>query len=376
MRIGIDASNIRAGGGLTHLVEILRAVQPEQHGIEAITVWGSQRTIKRLPQQPWLHLVHETLLDGSIFQRIIWQQIRLKRLAKHHDVLFVPGGTYTGGFRPFVTMSQNLLPFELEERRRYGPSWTRVRLILLERSQTATFRRAARVIFLTETARQVVRRRTGPLPGRTIIVPYGVSEDFRRTPRKQRAFFEYSWDRPFRWLYVSIINTYKHQWHVAEAIAKLRHEGVPVVLDLIGPAYQPALLRLQKVTQRIDPPGDFIRHLGPVSYSQLANYYHQADAFVFASSCETFGQILLEAMASGLPIACSNRSAMPEILGNAGVYFDPEQPEEIAKALRLLMKDPALRERCALLAYKRAQHYSWERCARETFDFIAQLASV
>ena len=95
---------------------------------------------------------------------------------------------------------------------------------------------------------------------------------------------------------------YKHQWHVAEAVANLRRAGVPVVLeDLLGPAYPAALRRLQKALKRVDPHGDCITYHGPKSYSGLHTWYHQADAFVFASSCENMPNILLEAMAAGLP---------------------------------------------------------------------------
>ena len=76
--------------------------------------------------------------------------------------------------------------------------------------------------------------------------------------------------------------------------------------------------------------------------------------------------ILLEAMAAGLPIASSNRGPMPEILGESGVYFDPEQPEQIAAALEELLRDPSLRAHRAQAAYERAATYSWRRCAGET----------
>ena len=272
-------------------------------------------------------------------------------------------------------MSQNLLPFEHDERRRFGLSWSCVRLILLEWSQTATFRRASGVVFLTETAREVVERRTGYLQGQVAIVPHGVAQRFRREPRTQEPTSTYSLSHPFRWLYVSPIDLYKHQWHVAEAVARVRQEGFPVVIDLVGSVRQSrGLRRLQKVVQRVNPAKDFIRYHGPVPYSRLTNFYHQADGFVFASSCETFGQILLEAMASGLPIACSKRSAMPEILREAGVYFDPESPQSIAEALHCLMVDPDAREQYAWAAYQQAQQYSWSRCATETLSFLAQVA--
>jgi len=374
MRLCIDASNIRAGGGITHLSEMLRAAQPDKYGMREIVVWSGKYTLARLPKRPWLRLLHEPLLDGPLVKRLYWQAVKLSQLAENYDLLFVPGGTYLGTFTPFVAVSQNLFPFEPQERRRFGLSWSRLRLTLLEKLQAVTFQRAAGAIFLTETARQVVEQRIGHLPDKIAIVPHGVSDHFRLEPRVQRPLSVYSLNRPFRWLYVSIVDLYKHQWHVAEAVAKLRLKGIPIALDLVGPSRSRGLRRLRKVMRHIDPAGRYICYHGLVPYSELASFYHQADGFVFASSCENMPNILLEAMAAGLPIACSNRGPMPEILGGAGVYFDPEDPSEIAGALYTLMMAPDKRERYAWAAYEQAQQYSWERCARETLAFLAEVA--
>jgi glycosyltransferase involved in cell wall biosynthesis len=175
-------------------------------------------------------------------------------------------------------------------------------------------------------------------------------------------------------LYVSAVDVYKHQWHTVQSAAKLRQSGLPVELTLVGSAYPPALRRLRRIIEQVDPFGTFINYAGHESYSLLPKRYHQADCFVFASSCENLPNILLEAMAAGLPIACSERGPMPEILGDAGVYFDPESPESISVALRCLIEDLSLRESSAQLAYEKAGFYSWKRCARETFEFLAGTA--
>ena len=112
-----------------------------------------------------------------------------------------------------------------------------------------------------------------------------------------------------------------------------------------------------------------------MTYTELHALYADADLCVFASSCETFGQILTEAMSAGLPVACSNRSAMPELLGDAGVYFDPENSLDIARALRELIDLPELRTEKAWASFERAKTYSWARCARETFGFLAEIAN-
>ena len=103
-------------------------------------------------------------------------------------------------------------------------------------------------------------------------------------------------------------------------------------------------------------------------------YYKSADLGVFASSCENLPITLLENMASGLPIACSNLGPMPEVLGKAGVYFDPESGESIRDAIEQLVLSPRLRADVAQLAFARSKDFNWERCAKETFSFLERVS--
>ena len=376
MRVGIDASNLRAGGGITHLVEVIRAAQPADTDLSRIVVWGSADTLARVPSAPWLSLQHEPELDRSLPHRLAWQRMTLhRRAAAASDLLFSPGGSYGGPFRPFVTMSRNLLPFQTEERRRYGASWMRVKLGLLRRSQAATLRRADGVIFLNDYARECVLGDVGPLRGLATVIPHGVDDRFRGEPRPARAIESYSRDAPFRVLYVSNVEFYKHQWHVVDAVARLRAEGLPIVLDLIGSAYPPAGACLARAMATFDPGGAFVTYRGGVSHAELVGHYAGADAFVFASSCENMPNILLEAMASALPIACANRGPMPAMLGDAGVYFDPTAPASIAASLGALVRGAATRADLAARAAARARAYSWRRCSADTMRFLADVSA-
>jgi glycosyltransferase involved in cell wall biosynthesis len=107
----------------------------------------------------------------------------------------------------------------------------------------------------------------------------------------------------------------------------------------------------------------------------LVERYRAADAFVFASACENMPNSLLEAMAGGLAIACSGRRPMTDILGDAGVYFDPDASASIAAAMSRLMHDDALRARLGAAAHARARPYDWTRCAHDTFAFLAGIAA-
>lgn len=373
MRVGIDASNLRAGGGVTHLVEVLRVADPRQHGIGEVTVWSGGETAAQLPSREWLRIVHEPELDGALSQRVRWQRTKLSELARAAcDLLFVPGGTYAGDFHPVVTMCQNMLPFDLRERARYGvASWMFFRLSLLHFVQSRAFRRSDGVVFLSDLAREKV---LGSRVQKTAVIPHGVSDAFRLAPREAKPLDAYSFERPFRFLYTSIVDVYKHQWIVAEAVMKLREEGLPVAVDLVGPSFPKAQQKLERVLAR-DVHG-VVNVRGSVPHGELPRVYHEADAFVFASTCENMPNILIEAMAAGLPVACSKREPMPRFLGDGGIYFEPTSVNDTANALRALAGDAVLRARLADIAFTRSQTFSWDACAAQTFAFLGSIANL
>ena len=373
--IGIDATNLRRGGGVTHLSELLTAVEPKKHGIVKVVVFGGKQTLAKLPVQAWLEKINPPALDGGLLSRTFWQRFKLAEFTRTAgcDLLFVPGGSYSANFHPVVTMSRNMLPFEWAELRRYGWSRLALKLLFLRWVQSRTFHRSDGLIFLTEYARQGVLKVTGDLSATTTIIPHGLNSRFQIIPKTQQPISVYTHKKPYRILYVSIIDQYKHQWHVVEAVEALRREGIPVSLDLVGPAYPPALARLRTALAQFDPVGNWASYHGPIPFEELHQRYAEADAGLFASSCENMPNILLETMASGLPIACSNRGPMPEVLGDAGVYFDPENPRDIARALRQLLDSSEIRTELTNASFERVQKFSWQRCADETFKFLASV---
>ena len=377
LTIGIDATNIRGGGGVTHLVELLRALEPAQFGIERVVVWGGAPTLNAMDNRFWLDKRNPPALNKGLIVRTLWQRYHLSEAAREEGccVLFVSGGSYAGNFHPVVTMSQNLLPFEMPELLRYGLSMITLKMLLLRMTQSRSFRQTEGVIFLTQYAYDAVLKVTGNLCGQTRIIPHGLNSRFCMVPKLQHDIADYDEAHPYRVLYVSIIDQYKHQWCVVEAVAALRKKGLPVVLDLVGPAYPPALKRLNAAITREDADHRWVHYLGAIPFDELHHHYAQADIGLFASSCENMPNILLETMAAGLPVACSNRGPMAEILGTSGVYFDPEDSSDIARALHLLINQPDLRQQLAQAAFNHAQDFSWQRCANETFHFFAEIAA-
>ncbi len=365
MRLGIDGSNLRSGGTRAYAVHLLRHADPPRHGIEGVTLWGGEHLLDGVEPRPWLERVHVPALDRSLRHRMAWQLFTRRGAAASCDVLFAPGATMPGSFRPYVSLCVNMLPFDDAEVARY-PLRAQWHYRVLRAQQARAFHQSDMVIFMNEFAQQ---RIGAP---RSVIIPIGVDDAFRCPPREPRPLSACSLDDPFRFLYVSDVREYKHPWNAARAVVQLREEGLPVTLDLIGANIdRGAVRRLSATLARIDP--QIVRMRGFVPNASLPEIYRNADAYVFASTCENMPLALLEPMASALPIAASNTRPMPDILGDAGIYFDAENVESIADALRQLANDANLRAKLAREAYARSLPYSWEDCADRTFALLANV---
>ena len=375
--IGIDAINIRAGGGVTHLKELIDHF-PEDNifGIEKIIIWASENTLEQISDKPFLVKLNDPFFEKSLIYRIYFQIFKLSKQVKLHNcgVLFVPGGTFWGSFTPIVSMSQNLLPFEYKELKRYNYLQA-MKLLMLRFTQSITFRKSKAVIFLTKYAESTVLNVLRRFHADTIIIPHGISKRFFSEPRIQRSSQEITQLNPFSILYVSIIDMYKHQWNVIEAISMLRKKEFPIILNLVGPSFPLALSKLKKTIEAKDPHLSFVNYLGAVDYSSINHLYLEADMGIFASSCENMPIILMEKMASGLPIACSNKGPMPEILLDGGLYFDPEDPNQIASVLEELYLSSELRQNLAKKSFDLSKKFSWETTSYETFKFLSKYSS-
>ncbi len=379
-RVCLDGANLRAGGGVTHLRELLGAGDPRDAGVSSVTVFAPRATLDRLPDAPWLQKLSHPRLEGGLAERAWFQSVALGDLAaRHGDVLFVPGGTSATRFRPRVVMSRNMLPFDRGERARFGARGrTRARLTALRALQARSFAQAVGLIFHTEYARAAVTPVLASVPPAVAVIPHGVDPRFVMAPRPARALADCTADDPLRVVLVSVVAPYKHQWTVAEAVARLRAEGLPVRLDLYGPGEHAGMRTT--VTQQIaayDPAGRFLAWHGPVAFEAIHAVYQRAEVFVFASSCENMPNILLEAMAAGLPIASSSKRSDARGARRRGRVLRPRRPRDGRhglRALRRLAEDHTLRARCAARAHDGATQFSWTRCADETFAFLAEVA--
>lgn len=194
----------------------------------------------------------------------------------------------------------------------------------------------------------------------------------------QRVLDRYRIQYPYL-LYVGRTNPHKNIPRLVEAFAVLRGEiqDHPVYRDLrlliIGDEISryPAL-RHAVIQSRVE---DSVRFLGFVPIETLRVFYQAAAAFVFPSLYEGFGLPPLEAMACGTPVVCSNVSSLPEVVGEAAEIVNPENVFDIARGMREVLLDGALRGRLVESGFEQARRFSWERTAQQVLDAYEEIGS-
>lgn len=133
------------------------------------------------------------------------------------------------------------------------------------------------------------------------------------------------------------------------------------------------IARLEKVCQKLGLKLYTAGHtgnLGFISDQELVNYLASAQAFIYPSIYEGFGLPILEAFYHGVPVACSNTSSMPEVAGDAAIYFDPLNEDEMAKAITNAIRN---KTKLVNLGNKQLKKFSWDKCAQETLDVYKSL---
>ena len=264
MNIGIDATNLKAGGGAKHIIELLKYAEPKKYGINKIVIWGQKNILDQILNENYIEKIDATPEINNLIKKIIWQFFTFdkKLITKKCDVLFVPGGSYLGSFRPFFTMSRNMLPFETREIFSYGFSKIALRLFILRFVQLITFKRAAGLIFLSKFAKKKISNFLNIENSSNLIIPHGVNENKIRKDIKQESIKNFNHENPFKIVYLSTIEPYKHQWNVIEAISNLIDEGFPLSLTLIGSAYKKSYRRMLKVKRVNDANENWCDYIG------------------------------------------------------------------------------------------------------------------
>ncbi|MEO8516657.1 MAG: glycosyltransferase family 1 protein [Flavobacterium sp.] len=374
MRIGIDATNVGGGGGITHLKEMLSHFDQEKYkdSITSITVFASEKVLRKIAVFDKLDKVTFPELNKGLLSRVFFQLFKYdKQIKSRCDLLLSITGDYVGKFKPVIGMSRNMLLYERHIWSEIKQPKEVIRFWLNFQKQKRCFKNAMGIIFISNYAKEYVSKSLNLKNKKIEIINHGVSKRFSNAAKLHQAITEFNLEKPFKFVYVSPVHVYKHQWNVVLAVAKLKALGYPVELHLIGSIiFEPAGQKLLKTIAETDPENTYIQYHGHVDYDEIEKWYKQADGLIFASTCENMPNTLIESMASGIAIASSNKQPMPEFLKDNGYYFDAYDANSIQLALEKLLLNPKKNDEMASNNLIELEKYNWKNTSDKTFDFL------
>lgn len=286
------------------------------------------------------------------------------------DVLHVQ---YTGPLFCSVPMVVSVHDVSYLEHPEY---FTRFRAMQLRLTVARTVRKAARIVTPSEFSRRAIIDAYQLPPEKVQVIPNAVSAAFRPVQRDTASALvteKFGIMGPFV-LTVGDLQPRKNHLGLIKAFAELMRNcpDLPHHLVLVGKQtwFTPTVRRAAAksgVANRI-------HFTGWVSDDDLRYLYGACELFVFPSFYEGFGLPILEAMACGRAVACSNTSAMPEVANAAALLFDPASPAQLARTMRDLLLNPELRVRMERFGAQRAASFTWSNAAQRTLDVYYDVA--
>ncbi len=373
MHVGLNLVFLVPGetGGMEvaarELILALAALAPG-HGVR-LTAFVN-REAARAGGGPWGEVIPAVTVPVNARSRVQWvagEQTLLPVLAARAGVelLHSLGSTAPGwgAGRRVVTIHDLIY-------RRYPDAHAGIRDLGMRVLIPLAAHRAHRVIADSQSTRDDLVAELGLAPGKIEVVPLGLGNVRRGpalAPRATRERFGLGERRVL--LSLSAKRPHKNLGALIGALARIAPARRPVLVLPGYATWHEAELRARAAACGVA--GD-LRFLAWLEPAELEGLWGVSDAFVFPSLYEGFGLPVLEAMARGVPVACSDRSSLPEVAGGAALLFDPERESEIAGAIERLLADAGLARDLRAAGRARAAQYTWERTARQTLAVYAR----
>jgi glycosyltransferase involved in cell wall biosynthesis len=315
---------------------------------------------------PWGELLPAVTVPVSARNRVQWvlgEQLLLPRLAAREGVDLLHSLASTapgwGRFRRVVTVHDLIYA-------RFPEAHAGIRALGMRALVPLAVRRSDRVIADSRSTRDDLVEVLGAPAARIDVVPLGVGAVRRHEPTAERELRERLGLGERRVaLSLSAKRPHKNLLALIGALARIPGERRPLLVLPGYPTAHEADLRERARAAGVYGDVRFLDWLGGEDFEGL---WEIAELFVFPSLYEGFGLPVLEAMARGVPVACSNASSLPEVAGDAALMFDPQEEAAIAAAIERLLSDSAEVERLRARGLERAREFTWERSARMTLE--------
>jgi glycosyltransferase involved in cell wall biosynthesis len=362
-RIGVNALYLIPGGvGGTeiYLRALLRALAAVDSVNQYFVFTNRETGADLVPEAANFTRVPQGVRAVSRPARLLWEQTALPLAARHLrlDAMLNPGFT-----APLLASCPQVTVFHDMQHKRHPEYFRWFDLPFWRFFLYWSARRSKRLIAVSEaTAADLLRFYPRTPKGKIRVVPHGVDEEFARVRERRR---------PEKFLLAaSTLHPHKNLDGLLRAFAIFRR-GHPEFRLIVcgmhgfftGPLHE---LREQLgLREAVEFPGWIARE-------RVYDLFARAWAFVYPSRFEGFGLPILEALAAGIPMACSDIEPLSGLAGDAAVKFDPDDVEAMARAMERIAMDEGVRARLAEDGPKQAAKYSWEAAARGTLEALIE----
>jgi glycosyltransferase involved in cell wall biosynthesis len=351
-----------SGGTETYARELIRALL---QAAPAVTFTSFVNAEAAAHEGPWqaTRMVRLPVHGRSRAQWVLGEQVVLPGAAGRADVDLLHSlantGPLHGAFVRVVTVHD--LHFKVVPEAHLGLRAGGMRVLV-----PLAARRSQRIIVPATSTQRDLQQLIGVPSAKIDVVPEGHGVGARTIPVSETKLRDWlgASKRPIV-LSVSALRPHKNLIRLISAVAAISPERRPL---LVVPGYRTEHERdLRAHAERLGLADD-VRLLGWITEERLEGLYAAATCLVCASLHEGFGLPVLEAMARGVPVACSDRGALAEVAGSAALMFDPTSVESISAAIETLLGDPEERERLRRAGRERCKQYTWARAAAETIE--------
>lgn len=367
MLIGINALYLIPGGvGGTeiYLRNVLQALAVADPANEYFILRNRDTGKDLTPDAPRFRDCPQPVSGNFRPARLLYEQIALPAVCARLrlDVLF------NGGFTapllrapPMVTVFHDLQYLRHPEYYRWFdlPFWKAM--------LPASARRSRRIVALSETVKADLVHYYSYPANRIAVAPHGVEPEFTEVAEQRSR--EQSSEKLI--LCVSTLHPHKNLNALLTAFAQFREANAGWQLCLAGmKGFETERIEARRKELRLE---DAVVITGWIPRAEIYGLFRRAAAFVYPSQFEGFGIPVLEALAAGVPVACSRLPSIEEIAGGAATFFDPNRTDEIVRALDAITTQTPGREQLRQAGLQRARDFTWERSARALMRVFAEV---
>ena len=258
---------------------------------------------------------------------------------------------------PVVTTIHDLNLLRIADNNKMSPTVLKLKQKIFNKLLRRVIKRSKTIITPSDfTRRDVLRFQS--VPSKNVVCTYEAAERFGKRPQPVVRFKKRDYI-----MYVGRAEPYKNNRTLIEAHQRLLVKYPDLRLVIVGKKDKQRLDDMKWVADMEYINVDFV---GFMSDEQLAWLYQNCKAYVFPSFMEGFGLPPLEAMQYGAPVVSSNATCLPEVLGDAAIYFNPMYVKGMSKKIQDVLDDEKLRKRMIKKGYLQAKKYSWSRMAKQT----------